>query len=205
MVVAASSAISRIDWVSVPAMCGLRIDVGEAEERVAGLGWLVVEHVQARPGEMARDQGVAQVGFDDQPAARRIDEVRARPHLGQEVAVDHAAGRFGQRQVQADDVRARQQLVERQPVDSVPLVEFGVEDRVERDDPHPERQGAQGHRPADPAHADQAQRHAPDRCDQRAVPAAAVNARDRWGRSVAPVPAGGPRSARRRSPGWFPA
>ena len=59
-------------------MCGLRIDVRKSEERVAGLGRLAVEHVQTRSGEMARDQGVAQVGFDDQPAARRIDQVRAR-------------------------------------------------------------------------------------------------------------------------------
>ena len=132
-------------------------------------------HVQARAGQVARPQGVAEVGFHDQAAASGIDQVRAALHLGQEVAIDHAAGRFGQGNVQADDVRARQKLVERHSLDSVPLVEVGVEDRIERDDPHLKRRCSQRDGTADPAHADQAQRHAAHRRDQRPVPAAAVN------------------------------
>ena len=52
-------------------------DVGESEEGVAGLGRLVVEHVQTGAGEMAGEQGVAEVGFDDQAAPRRIDRGRS--------------------------------------------------------------------------------------------------------------------------------
>ena len=96
MVVAASSAMSRIDWSVGAGDVGAEDDVGKSQERVARLGRLVVEHVQAGPGEMPRDQGVAQVGFDDQSAARGIDQVGARAHLRQEFAVDHAARGFGQ-------------------------------------------------------------------------------------------------------------
>ena len=100
-------------------MCGLRITFGKSQQRVARLGRLVVEYVQAGAGEVSRDQGIAQVGLDHQAAARGVDQVRARTHPGQEVAIDHAARGIGQRQVQADHVRAGQQLVERQPSDAV--------------------------------------------------------------------------------------
>ena len=163
MVVAASSAISRIDWVSVPAMCGLRTTLGSPRSGLPGSGgsWLSTSRpAPARwPETRASRRSVSTIS----PPRDVLIEVRARAHLRQEFAVDHAARGFGQRQVQADDVRGRQQLVERQPVDAVPLVELGVEKRVKRDDAHPERQGAEGHRPADPAHADQAQGLAPDR------------------------------------------
>ena len=77
--------------------------------------------------------------------------------------------------MQADDVGARQQLVERHSLDSVPLVEVGVDDRVERDDSHLERRGPQRDGAADPAHAHQSQRHAAHRRDQRSVPASGVD------------------------------
>ena len=55
------------------------------------------------------------------------------------------------------------------------LVELGVEDGVESDDSHAEDAGTHGDGAADPTHADQAQRHAANRSDQRPVPAPLVN------------------------------
>ena len=43
-------------------------DIGEPKEGVAGLGRLLIEHVQTGRGQMARGQGVAQVRLDDQAA-----------------------------------------------------------------------------------------------------------------------------------------
>ena len=60
--------MSPIDWWSMPADVRAEDDVGQAEQRVARLGRLVVEHVEPGAGEMARDQAVAEVGLDDQAA-----------------------------------------------------------------------------------------------------------------------------------------
>ena len=66
---AASSAISRHGPEYRSRRCAGTEHIGEAQERIARLGRLTIEHVQSGPGKMSRDQGIAEIGFDDQ--ARR--------------------------------------------------------------------------------------------------------------------------------------
>ncbi len=81
----------------------------------------------------------------------------------------------GQRDVQADDVRAREQLVERQPFDSVCRSNSASRTVSNATTRIRNARARSGHGAADPTHADQPERHPADWRHQRPVPAAAVD------------------------------
>ena len=73
---------------------------------------LDLEHVDAGARHLAALQRRDQVGLDDQPAARAVDDAHAVLHLGDRRGVDDVARLVGQRRVQRDEVGAGEQLVE---------------------------------------------------------------------------------------------
>ena len=89
---AAITAMSAMARVSTPAMCGVSDDVRDRPERVVGRGRLAVEDVEPRAREVARSEGLDQVGLDDQAAPRRVDQQGARLHPGEGRAVEQPPG-----------------------------------------------------------------------------------------------------------------
>ena len=77
--------------------------------------------------------------------------------------------------MEADHVGLVQQFLEADARDAVTGVEFRVRHRVERDDPHSERDGTRGHGAADAAESDEAHRLAANRPGQDAAPTAALD------------------------------
>lgn len=76
-------------------------------------GALVLVHVEGEPAELLvlqrRDDGLGV----DEPAARGVDEHGALLHLAQRLLIDDVARAVHERAVQAHDVGARQQVLER--------------------------------------------------------------------------------------------
>ncbi len=69
MVWAASSAISLIDCVSVPAMWGQRTTFGRPSSGLPGSGGSWLSTSRPAPARWPETKRVAEVGFDDQAAA----------------------------------------------------------------------------------------------------------------------------------------
>ena len=84
-----------------------RDDIVAPEERVL-LRRLLDKHVDRGAGDLAVIERRGEILLDDQPAARAIDEPRARLQLGQRLGVEHAARRLGHRRVQGHEIGARQ-------------------------------------------------------------------------------------------------
>ena len=103
-----------------------------------------------------------QVGLDDQPAARAVDDAHAVLHPGDRRRIDDVAGLVGQRRVQRDEVGARQQLVELDLLDAELGGALLRQERVVGDDVHLEADAARGDDRADIAAADDAERLAGD-------------------------------------------
>jgi hypothetical protein len=85
----------------------------QAQQRVVGGRRLGLEGVQARTAQLAAHQCVIQGALVDEGAARGIDQDRAITHGGDRCGIHHVPGLCGQRCVQADDVAACQQFVQR--------------------------------------------------------------------------------------------
>ena len=95
--------------------------------------------------------------FVNQAAAGAIDDADARLALQQIFAAEDVAGAVGERRVQADEIGAGQQFVERHLGHAHMLGAFRGEERIEGDHLHLQAQRAIGDDAADVAGADQAQ------------------------------------------------
>ena len=131
--------------------------VGRAEQHV-GLGRFLDEHVEARAGDVARDQQVAHRQLVDQPAARAVDHAHALLGLHQVGAREDVLRLLGERRVHGDEVGARQQLLQRHLLDAELRGALLAQERVVGDHAHLEADRALGDDRADVAAADQAQR-----------------------------------------------
>ena len=117
-----------------------------------------IGHVQAGAKKMPAIEGGRQRRFVDVPAARDIDEDRARFHLGKALGIHELEGLVIQRQMQRDKVRAAQQL--RQRIDFLdPQLAKALSANVGIVGGHLHADGAgdAADMPADPPQADQAQ------------------------------------------------
>lgn len=85
---------------------------------------------------------VGQRSLVDDAASGHVDDANARLGLGQELGVDqpHRVWRLGD--VQGHEIRNGHQLVERDQVHVHLARPFGRDERVVRDESHPERAGA---------------------------------------------------------------
>ena len=70
---------------------------------------LLVEHVEGGVGQAARRQRIDQVGVDQMPAARRVDQIRALGQFRQGFPVQDTGGLGGQRQQADENFGARQE------------------------------------------------------------------------------------------------
>ena len=132
-------------------------DVGEEDDPRCGEqpwadGRLVRVHVEPSREQPAGRQRVDERVLVDDRAAGGVDECRGRLHQRQFAGADQVPGRFGQRDMDAQHVDRRQQVVE--PVDVAREAGRtpGVVQHL-----HREPVGPPGHLPADPAVADEAE------------------------------------------------
>ena len=87
------------------------------EEGVSSIGGQPVAF--RRPSDALVSNRFHQVGFVDQGAAGRIDEKRARLHLGERRAIDELPRLGRRRHVQAQVIRLGQQFIERHETEPV--------------------------------------------------------------------------------------
>ena len=100
------------------ALCGVSTTCLQAEDRRVGRQRLLREDVQAGPGQVAGVQRRDQRRLVHQRAAPGVDQQRARLHHAKLARADHAAALIGQRQVEADHVRALEQVVQLDELDA---------------------------------------------------------------------------------------
>src|SRR4029079_1142657 len=74
---------------------------------------LLAEHVQRRARQLSRSQRLQHRALVDDAAARAVDQVRPLLHLRERRAVEQVLRLGDERNVQRDEVRLRDQLVER--------------------------------------------------------------------------------------------
>ena len=139
----------------------MQITRGAAKQRIARRGF-IHENVEGRAGDMAAVERLAQRCFIHEAAARAIDDAHAFSRLGEAFRRQNVAGLRGQRRVQRDELRARQQFVEFHLLDAERHRALGGEEGVEGDDAHLQSQGARGDNRADIAAADDAESLAGD-------------------------------------------
>ncbi len=121
-------------------------------------------------------------GLVDELAARRVDDAHAVAHLRECTRVDRAARLGSQRQVQREELGDRVDLLGRlQPLDAELAEPVGRDERVVRDDAHPEPARATRDLLADAAEAEHAERLARelDAAVRLALPAALLQGRVR--------------------------
>ena len=130
-------------------------DVRRAEQRtVVGLR---DEDVERRAGDLARFESCDECVVVDEVAARGVDDPHAVAHLRDRVFVDRAARVVGQRQVQGQEVGAREHVVEREALDAELAEALGGDERVVRDDLHLQAERAPRHLAADPPEPEHAE------------------------------------------------
>ena len=78
------------------------------------------EHVERRAAQVAAEQAGRERGFVDDAAARGVQQDRAAPHRAEPGGVEHSAGLRGQWHVQADDIAALHEFIERDTLGDFP-------------------------------------------------------------------------------------
>ncbi len=131
-------------------------DVGQREQRAVGARLLRV-HVDAGRAHLARAQCVGQRGLLDQTAARGVDDDHAALGHRQLLGRDHPEGLGGLGQVDGDEVRLAEQLLQRDQPDAELRGTAGLDVGVVGDQGDPEGGQPLGHQ-----HADAAQAHHAD-------------------------------------------
>ena len=132
-------------------------DLVEPEQRpVVGLAR---EDVERRAGELAGRDRLRERLLVDERAARSVHEPGAVPHVRDRLAVDQAVRLVGERRMERDDVGRGEQLLDRLRLLDAEVAEaVGPDERVVRDDRHPEPERAACDLLADPPEADDAER-----------------------------------------------
>ena len=98
-------------------MCGVRIDIVEAEERVVRRQRLGGEDVERGTRQPALPKRRDQRRFVDHGAARDVDQHCRGLHPGNEAGIDEPAGLGRQRAAEHDDVALRRELLQRGALD----------------------------------------------------------------------------------------
>ena len=88
-------------------------DVRQPEQRVAGIGRLDLEHIEAGAGDAVFDERTGEGDLIDDAAARRVDDDRGRLHDGDGGVVEEVARRRVEIDVQRHDVGTREPIGKR--------------------------------------------------------------------------------------------
>ena len=147
---------------------------------------LLVEDVDAGPGEVTRFERLCHRGLVDDAAAGHVEHDRAGLELGDRRPADQALRRAGQRHVHGDDVRACEQGVEVDELGAVIGRLLGRDVRVDAQDDHLHGPCSVGDGQADLAQADDPERPAAqlEPGELRALPLAATDRGIGGGRSA---------------------
>ena len=142
---------------------GLRADVRRGDDlrvldQFRRAGRLGLEHVQRGPGDFTRFERGEQSGFVNDPAARRADDARAVLHFRELAGVQQAARLGGQRQVQGNEIGARQQFVAVHGFGHASADHLGREQGIVSQHVHAEGARPPRHFRSDAPHAENAQR-----------------------------------------------
>ena len=133
-------------------------EVGMAEQGV-GRRRLLDENVEGRAGDVAAVQRSAQCDFVDKAAARAIDDAHALLGPRQFLRREDVARLRRQRRMQRDEISAREKIVQLELFDADLMGALhAAQERIERDDPHPQSDAARGDDRADISAADDAER-----------------------------------------------
>ena len=136
------------------ARCGVSDDVVQLEQRSRVR--LAGEDVERGTGDLPGLERLEQRILVDELAARGVDDADAVPGSLERAPVDGRARLVGQRQMQRDDVRRREDgLLRRCSLHAQLPKALSGDERVERDDAHAERQRAARDLLSDPAEAEQ--------------------------------------------------
>src|ERR1700732_3930578 len=79
-------------------------DIGKLEQRMGDGRRLLLENIEARAGEFAGRERVVECGFNDDAAARGIDQIGRWLHPLEPCRIEHADGFRGLRAVYADEI-----------------------------------------------------------------------------------------------------
>ena len=135
------------------------------------------EDVERGARHLARANRVGERLLVDEPAPRGVDDAHAVLHLRERLGVEEPARLVVQRKVERDEVGLGVDLVERAARLDAELAEaLGGDERVVRDDTHPEPERAMRDLPPDPSEAEDAERLAGDldSREPRAIPGAGL-------------------------------
>ena len=134
-------------------------DAGQPFQPTGGGGFVLTD-VEARTGQAPTLQGVGESVLVDDLAPADVDEKRCGLHQGQQPCVDQVTGVRCRRQVAAEDVSGRDDLLEGGDPDADPdeLGIIGPDERVVGDGLHPKSHRRPGGRARGGAGAE----HAPD-------------------------------------------
>src|SRR3954447_6513252 len=131
--------------------------VRRVEQRRVGRRLVLVD-VERRAAEVAGSKRVRDSGFVDHAAAGDVEEQRALAHAGQLPSPDQTLGLTCERNVDRDDVGARQQVVDRHQLDAEVLGLLAGDVRVRPEDRHLHRPRSRRDRLADLAEPDDPER-----------------------------------------------
>ena len=115
-------------------------------------------HVDRRAGDLAGLERCDQRRLVHQLAARRIDDPHSVPHLRDCLGVDGIPRLVGQGQMERQEIRPCEHLVEARAVHAELAEPVGRDERVVRDDLHLEPNGTPGDLTADPPEPEHAER-----------------------------------------------
>ncbi len=130
-------------------------DIRELEQGMAGRRRLFREDIDTGCGDLAMSERIDEGRLDHEAGARDVYQDRRRLHPRKSVVADEVPRFVGQRTVQRDDVRRRQQLVE-VGVDEALCLGVAVTRAAVIDDPAIEASEQTADCPADIAEADEA-------------------------------------------------
>jgi hypothetical protein len=149
-------------------------DVRKLEQR-AGVG-LLREHVDRCACDLARSQRLDERFLVDELTACGVDDSHAVAHRRDRVSIDHTVRLRRQRQVERQEVRARERVLPRGALDAELAEPVGRDEGVVRDHLHSEPECAPRDLLADPAEAEDADRllRELDPSPLRPLPAAAL-------------------------------
>ena len=119
---------------------------------------LLGEHVDRRACDLAGLERVDQRRDVHELSARGVDDADAVAHLRDRAGVDRVACLVGQRQVQREELRALEHLVEGRALDAELAEPLGGDERVIGDDLHLQAERPPRDLPADAAEAEHAER-----------------------------------------------
>src|SRR2546421_8061864 len=127
------------------------------QQRMIRRWWLLLKYIEGRARDLARNNCIMERGFVYQSSARAVDDARPGFHFGKSLRVDQSAGLGRKRRMNRQKVCARKHFIQSRSFnfDIAGLIDGN--ERVMRDDLHPQACRSLRDRPADATEPDNSQ------------------------------------------------